>query len=80
VRGVEIPLEARIVAVSDVFDALLSRRPYKSPWRLEDVVSYFREQTGRHFDPDCVAALFKRLDAILAIHEQFADKNEASAQ
>jgi two-component system response regulator RpfG len=80
VRGAEIPLEARIVAVSDVFDALLSRRPYKSSWRLEDVTAYFREQSGRHFDPDCVAALFRRLDAILAIHEQYADKDEASSQ
>jgi response regulator RpfG family c-di-GMP phosphodiesterase len=80
VRGEEIPLEARIVAVADVFDALLSRRPYKTPWPLEDVTTYFRQQGGRQFDPDCVGALFRRLDAILGIHEEFSDKDEAASR
>ena len=80
VRGEEIPLEARIVAVADVFDALLSNRPYKTPWPLEDVSTYFRQQGGRQFDPDCVGALFRRLDAILGIHEEFSDRDEAASR
>ena len=79
VRGEEIPLEARIVAVADVFDALLSRRPYKNAWPLEDVNGYFRQQGGKQFDPDCVGALFRRLDTIVSVHEDISDNNEAAS-
>ncbi len=60
-RGDAIPLVGRIVALADVYDALLSRRPYKEPWPKAQVVAYFREQAGGHFDPALVP-LF--LDAI----------------
>ena len=56
-KGREIPLCARIVAVVDVFDALLHRRPYKEPWPYPDVVAYIRERRGTQFDPDVVDAL-----------------------
>ncbi|MCG2584789.1 DUF3369 domain-containing protein [Massilia sp. TS11] len=56
-RGRAIPLAARIVAVVDVFDALLHRRPYKEPWPYPDVVSYIRERSGSQFDPEVVRAL-----------------------
>ena len=56
-RGREIPLCARIVAVVDVFDALLNRRPYKEPWPYLDVVHYIRERRGTQFDPHVVDAL-----------------------
>jgi two-component system response regulator RpfG len=79
-RREEIPLEARIVAVSDVFDALLTKRPYKNPWSLEDVTTYFREQGGKQFDPECVTALFRRLDVILAIMDEFRDRGEAASR
>ncbi|MDE1147361.1 MAG: response regulator [Azospirillaceae bacterium] len=52
--GTEIPMEGRIVALVDVYDALLSPRPYKSAWPREEVIDYLREQAGRHFDPDLV--------------------------
>ncbi|MGH2981823.1 MAG: CHASE2 domain-containing protein [Solirubrobacterales bacterium] len=52
--GEEIPLEGRICAVCDVFDALLTERPYKQPWPLEDVIAEIRSQSGRHFDPRLV--------------------------
>ncbi|MES2902506.1 MAG: DUF3369 domain-containing protein [Pseudomonadota bacterium] len=58
-KGRAIPLCARIVAVVDVFDALLHRRPYKEPWPYVDVVSYIRERSGSQFDPDVVAALLE---------------------
>ncbi|MDI1253355.1 two-component system response regulator [Thermomonas sp.] len=64
--GENIPLEARIVAVADVLDALLSPRPYKPAWDIEAALDYIRSQRGRHFDPRCVDAL---LDSQERLHE-----------
>jgi PAS domain S-box-containing protein/putative nucleotidyltransferase with HDIG domain len=55
-RGEEIPLEARIFAVVDVFDALTSDRPYRPAWTREKAIAYIREQSGQHFDPLVVNA------------------------
>jgi putative two-component system response regulator len=49
--GKDIPLEARIVVVVDVYDALTSRRPYKDSLTTEDALSFIYEQKGKHFDP-----------------------------
>ncbi|MEO7013062.1 MAG: HD domain-containing phosphohydrolase, partial [Dokdonella sp.] len=57
--GDEIPIEARIVAVADVVDALLSPRPYKPSWALDAALAYLREQSGILFDPRCVDALLR---------------------
>jgi hypothetical protein len=71
--GEAIPLVGRICAVCDVFDALLSRRPYKEPWPLEDVLDELRRARGSHFDPavvDAFLALVDDLDPLLlATHE-----------
>ncbi|PZP61834.1 MULTISPECIES: response regulator [Pseudoxanthomonas] len=66
-RGEQIPIEARIVAVADVFDALISARPYKPAWTRDAALAYLYAQRGRLFDPACVDALFRgreRLDQI----------------
>jgi HD-GYP domain-containing protein (c-di-GMP phosphodiesterase class II) len=55
--GTNIPLAARIVAVVDVFDALISERPYKKPWPRDKALDYIREQSGHQFDP-CVVNAF----------------------
>jgi putative two-component system response regulator len=55
--GEAIPLEARIVSVVDVFDALTSRRPYKQAWPIEEALEEIRKQSGRQFDPRIVEAL-----------------------
>jgi two-component system response regulator RpfG len=65
--GEAIPLEARIVAVADVFDALISPRPYKDAWTIEAALAFLYAQRGRLFDPKCVEVLIKqraRLDDI----------------
>ncbi len=61
-KGAEIPLAARIVAVVDVFDALLHVRPYKGAWRFDDVRSYLIERRGTQFDALVVDALFAFVD------------------
>ena len=55
--GQQIPLSARIVAVVDVFDALLSKRPYKEPWTLAQTMEYIQSRSGTQFDPHVVTAL-----------------------
>lgn len=60
VAGDDIPLAARIVAVADVFDALVSERPYKGPWQAQQAVEIIEKGRGRHFDP-LVADAFLRL-------------------
>ena len=55
-RGEQIPLSGRIVAVADVYDALVSDRPYKRAWSVSEAVAYLRENSGTQFDPRCVAA------------------------
>ena len=55
--GNEIPMEARIVAVADVFDALTTERPYKKAWDIDKTMQRMIDEKGKHFDPDCIKAL-----------------------
>lgn len=66
-RGTEIPLPARIVAVADVFDALVSERPYKPAWSIEQASAYMREHSGKLFDPGCVEALLRDATSVRQI-------------
>lgn len=65
--GTAIPLEARIVAVADVFDALCSRRPYKPAWPLPKAFAEIVAGRGTQFDPDCVAVFEKLWPSIAEI-------------
>lgn len=71
--GEEIPVEARIVAVADVFDALSSHRPYKEAWDNERALATIADGAGSHFDPPCVEALFANREALLDIQQRFAE-------
>lgn len=68
-----IPLEARIVTLADVFDALMSKRAYKHAWTLDEVMDYIEAHSGSMFDPECVVALKQNLDGFMAIREQYND-------
>lgn len=59
--GEEIPLAARLFSVVDVWDALLSDRPYRRAWPNEKVLEYIKEQSGIHFDPECVDLFFAKI-------------------
>jgi len=72
-HGEDIPIVARVVAVADVFDALVSERPYKHAWALEDGIAYLKSQRGKHFDPNCVDAFLADLGRIESIRTEFGD-------
>lgn len=76
-RGEEIPLSGRIVAVADVFDALTSARCYKTPWTLEAARAYLEDARGAHFDPQCVDALLSRWDEVMEVHRISPDPSPA---
>ncbi|MBE2211607.1 MAG: two-component system response regulator [Xanthomonadaceae bacterium] len=73
-KGNEIPLEARIVAVADVFDALISPRPYKQAWGIEEALGYMYAQRGRLFCPDCVDVLMRERERLQEICMQYPAK------
>jgi len=75
-RGTEIPLIARIVAVADVFDALVTTRPYKAAWSTEEAIDYIKQQSGSHMDPQCVEAFISRIDDIKKIQHDYSDELE----
>lgn len=72
-KGEAIPLVGRIVAVADVFDALISARPYKRAFSIEETMEYMTSQAGRHFEPRLIDALVASLPEIMKIHAMYAD-------
>lgn len=72
-RGKEIPLFGRIVALADVFDALTSKRPYKEAYGFDEATEIIKEADGTQFDPDVVKAFFKRQDKIRMIWQATRD-------
>jgi HD-GYP domain-containing protein (c-di-GMP phosphodiesterase class II) len=69
----EIPVEAKIVAVADVFDALTSHRPYKEAWDNDRAFSLLREMAGTKFDRDCVEALIAAREEVEAVQRRFTE-------
>ncbi|MBM4272988.1 MAG: HD domain-containing protein [Deltaproteobacteria bacterium] len=77
-KGEEIPLAGRIVALADIYDALVSRRAYKEPFTEEQALTFLREQSGQAFDPEVVAAFFAIYDIIGAIREKYLENSVSS--
>ncbi|MGO9709984.1 MAG: HD domain-containing phosphohydrolase [Polyangiaceae bacterium] len=77
-EGEQIPLVARIVAVCDVFDALLSKRPYKAPWTVDAALAELDKRAGSHFEPALVQKFHEVLDDVLQIHARYADDHESA--
>ena len=67
--GEDIPIAARVVALADVFDALISERPYKPAWKHEDAVAYVMANSATLFDPACVEALFRDMSQVRLIEQ-----------
>jgi putative two-component system response regulator len=62
--GTDIPLEGRIMAIADVYDALVSERPYKKPFTHEEAIAIIQADSDKHFDPAIV-------DVLMKVHEKF---------
>ncbi len=75
-KGEEIPQAGRIVAVADVFDALISRRVYKGAMGVEETMDILHKDAGSHFDPECVAAFSEIMDEVLEIRSRFMDSEQ----
>ncbi len=75
VKKGDIPLEARIVAVADIFDALTSARPYKEAWSNERAIQELKQLAGETLDRDCVNALLENMKEVEAIQKRFQEDN-----
>lgn len=78
-KGSEIPLVGRIVAIADVFDALTSARPYKEAWTVEEAEQYLSDQSGKHFDPLLVELFLERLPEVIAIRDRYSAREAEAA-
>jgi len=76
----KIPLAARIVALSDTFDALTSKRPYKSPYPIDVACNIIKKEREHHFDPDLVDAFVKNIDDFAKIKQEIDNTNPADTQ
>ena len=76
-RAKEIPIEGRITAIADVFDALTSKRPYRRPISLDEAFKYIAKKKGIHFDPNVVDAFFGVKEDILSIKSKLEDKDQS---
>ena len=73
-RAEQIPIEGRIAAVCDVFDALTSARPYKDPWPIEKAMALIQDEADKHFDPDLVKHFVSIQDQIIRIRDKYSDE------
>ncbi|HEX5670015.1 MAG TPA: HD domain-containing phosphohydrolase, partial [Sulfuricurvum sp.] len=72
-KGDDIPLYGRIVAIADVFDALTSVRPYKKAWPFDDAMDFLKQQSGKHFDPSLVKIFTEKSHEIYTIYTRYED-------
>jgi diguanylate cyclase (GGDEF)-like protein/PAS domain S-box-containing protein len=71
IKGDNIPLSAKIIAIADVFDSLLSTRSYKPSWNINQVIQYIELNKGKHFDPICVEVLIANMHEALKLRDSF---------
>ena len=78
IAGTEIPLSARVMAVADVFDALVSKRSYKKPFTYEEAIKIIKDGSGKHFDPLIVDAFLSAEDEVRLVEQKFSQMTDDS--
>lgn len=73
IKGEDIPLSGRIIAIADVFDALMSRRPYKEPWPLGKVLELLQKEKDHHFEPQLVDQFIRIVPQTMQVNNQYQD-------
>lgn len=76
-KGEDIPIEARIIAIADVFDALINERPYKPAWPVDKAVAQINADAGSHFDPVLVECFNRVLPALIEVNEKWSEPEGA---
>lgn len=79
-KGEQIHIYGRIVALADVFDALGSNRVYKDAWPLDDIIAHIQSESGKHFDPELIRVFMDNLDEFLKIRDCFPDNPDPPAE
>ncbi|HOJ49474.1 MAG TPA: HD domain-containing phosphohydrolase [Spirochaetota bacterium] len=72
-KGKDIPIEGRVVAIADVFDALVSKRVYKPAFDISKVISIMKEEKGKHFDPELLNLFFKNINRVVSIYDKYRE-------
>ena len=72
-KGEEISIPARIVAIADTFDALTTIRPYKHAWSVQDAINLLQQEAGTHFDPDLVEKFLSIMPQVIEIKDEYAE-------
>ncbi len=78
IKGKKIPIEARIISVADIFDALTSQRSYKQAWSNKKAFSRLQDMAGSQLDKNCVEALIKNSPQVEEIQKRFKDETPGS--
>jgi len=73
-KGNEIDIFSRIICAADVFDALISERPYKNPWTYEEICGFFIKMRGTQFDPKVADAVINNFNELIDVHQKHKDK------
>jgi putative two-component system response regulator len=72
-KGEEIPLIGRIIAIVDVFDALTTARPYKKAWAVEEAIEHLQRESGRHFDPQLIPVFLKVMSDVIKVKQRWSE-------
>jgi putative two-component system response regulator len=79
-KGIDIPIDGRIAAISDIYDALTSKRPYKEPYPIKKALEIMQSQRGQHFDPDLLDRFFDHAATFIKIKKELSCEKDTARE